>query len=317
MTPDILTVFIILVTAVIFLVTEWIPMEVTALLVLGAVALAELVSPEDALSGFSNPAVITVWAVFILSGGLTRTGVANMIGRLVLRLSGRSETLLVTVIMVCAGSMSAITMMSSGPASSAESRNRRVMSWSSGFFSASACGAVASSAMPHLGQSPGVSWMTSGCIEQIHLPANSAFITVWSRPSACPNGPMSFIVWVKWSTTSAKRLPSPADMNATRNRSGFRPIRSMILLQMSVILLHGLKKPVIRVGRMAGQYAKPRSADTETREGTTLPSYRGDLVNRTGFARVSKSPGRTQLINFFHLRGAGSDEQRRRRRNSG
>ena len=45
-----------------------------------------------------------------------------------------------------------------------------------------------------------------------------------------------------------------------------------ILLQMSLVLLHGLKKPIIRVGRMAGQYAKPRSADTETRNGVTLPS---------------------------------------------
>jgi len=108
MTPDILTVFIILVTAVIFLVTEWIPMEVTALLVLGAVALAELVSPEDALSGFSNPAVITVWAVFILSGGLTRTGVANVIGRIVLRLSGQREALRISVIMICAGGLSAL-----------------------------------------------------------------------------------------------------------------------------------------------------------------------------------------------------------------
>ena len=53
-----------------------------------------------------------------------------------------------------------------------------------------------------------------------------------------------------------------------------------ILLQMSLVLLHGLKKPIIRVGRMAGQYAKPRSADTETRNGVTLPAFRGDLVNR-------------------------------------
>ncbi len=50
-----------------------------------------------------------------------------------------------------------------------------------------------------------------------------------------------------------------------------------ILLQMSLVLLHGLKKPIIRVGRMAGQYAKPRSADTETKNGVTLPSFRGDL----------------------------------------
>jgi di/tricarboxylate transporter len=101
-------VFSILGVAVIFLVTEWIPMEVTALLVLGAVAVSGLTTPTEALAGFSNPAVVTVWAVFILSGGLTRSGVANMIGRFVLRLSGRSETLLLVVIMTCAGVMSAI-----------------------------------------------------------------------------------------------------------------------------------------------------------------------------------------------------------------
>src|SRR3979411_2458560 len=53
-----------------------------------------------------------------------------------------------------------------------------------------------------------------------------------------------------------------------------------ILLQMSIGLLHGLKKPIIRVGRMAGQYAKPRSADNETRNGITLPAYRDHLVSR-------------------------------------
>src|SRR5690349_24015134 len=56
-----------------------------------------------------------------------------------------------------------------------------------------------------------------------------------------------------------------------------------IMLQMSLVLLHGLKKPIVRVGRMAGQYAKPRSADSETRNGVTLPAYRGDLWNRTEF----------------------------------
>ena len=57
-----------------------------------------------------------------------------------------------------------------------------------------------------------------------------------------------------------------------------------VLLQMSLVLLSGMKRPVVRVGRMAGQYAKPRSADTETRDGITLPAYRGDLVNRPEFA---------------------------------
>jgi 3-deoxy-7-phosphoheptulonate synthase len=56
-----------------------------------------------------------------------------------------------------------------------------------------------------------------------------------------------------------------------------------VLLQMSLVLLSGMKRPVIRVGRMAGQYAKPRSADLESRDGVTLPAYRGDLVNRPDF----------------------------------
>ena len=56
-----------------------------------------------------------------------------------------------------------------------------------------------------------------------------------------------------------------------------------VLLQMSLVLLQGMKLPITRVGRFAGQYAKPRSADTETRDGVTLPSYRGDLVNRPEF----------------------------------
>jgi len=72
-----------------------------------------------------------------------------------------------------------------------------------------------------------------------------------------------------------------------------------ILLQMSLVLLHGLKKPVIRVGRFAGQYAKPRSADTETRNGVTLPSYRGDLVNRPGFTAAEREPDPELLLRGY------------------
>jgi len=68
-----------------------------------------------------------------------------------------------------------------------------------------------------------------------------------------------------------------------------------ILLQMSLVMLYGMKKPVVRVGRMAGQYAKPRSADTETRDGTSLPSFRGDLVNRNPFTSEDRVPD-PQLI---------------------
>jgi di/tricarboxylate transporter len=107
-TPDIILILSILTIAVVLLITEWIPLEVTALLSLGAVALTGLVSPVEALSGFSNPAVVTVWAVFILSGGLTRTGVANVIGHFVLRLAGNKETMMIIVIMTTAGVMSAV-----------------------------------------------------------------------------------------------------------------------------------------------------------------------------------------------------------------
>src|SRR5665213_4412005 len=72
-----------------------------------------------------------------------------------------------------------------------------------------------------------------------------------------------------------------------------------ILLQMSLVLLHGLKKPIIRLGRMAGQYAKPRSADTETRDGVTLPSFRGDLVNRQEFTAEARSADPQLLLRGY------------------
>ncbi len=75
--------------------------------------------------------------------------------------------------------------------------------------------------------------------------------------------------------------------------------RLKILLQMSLVLLQGLKKPIIRVGRFAGQYAKPRSADTETRDGVTLPSYRGDNVNRPGFTAAEREPDPQLLLRGY------------------
>ena len=70
--------------------------------------------------------------------------------------------------------------------------------------------------------------------------------------------------------------------------------RLKVLLQMSLVLVHGLKLPIVRVGRFAGQYAKPRSADTETRDGVTLPCYRGDIVNAAEFTADARQadPGR-------------------------
>ncbi len=72
--------------------------------------------------------------------------------------------------------------------------------------------------------------------------------------------------------------------------------RLKVLLQMSLVLTHGLKLRVTRVGRFAGQYAKPRSADTETRNGVTLPTYRGDVVNAPAFTPEARIPDPARLV---------------------
>jgi di/tricarboxylate transporter len=106
-TTDNILVLAILGVAVILFVTERLRVDLIALLVLASLALTGLVTPAQALSGFSNSAVVTVWAMFILSGGLAQSGVASLIGQQVLRLPGRSEVQLMAVIMLTAAVMSA------------------------------------------------------------------------------------------------------------------------------------------------------------------------------------------------------------------
>lgn len=72
-----------------------------------------------------------------------------------------------------------------------------------------------------------------------------------------------------------------------------------ILLQMSLVLLHGMRKPIVRIGRIAGQYAKPRSSDFETINGVTLPSYRGDLVNAPAFDLQSRTPNPKLMLQGY------------------
>jgi 3-deoxy-7-phosphoheptulonate synthase len=72
-----------------------------------------------------------------------------------------------------------------------------------------------------------------------------------------------------------------------------------ILLQMSLVLVHGTRKPVVRIGRIAGQYAKPRSADTETRGEVTLPAYRGDIINRGGFTPEEREPDPQLMLRAY------------------
>jgi di/tricarboxylate transporter len=107
MTFEIALVLGILAISLVLFISEVIRMDVVALLVLGALAITGLVDSNQAFAGFSNSAVITVWAMFILSEGLTRTGIADIIGRQVMRLAGRREIAMITVIMITGAVLSA------------------------------------------------------------------------------------------------------------------------------------------------------------------------------------------------------------------
>ena len=107
MTIEIALVLGILAISLILFVSEVIRMDLVALLVLCALAVSGLVDTSEAFAGFSNSAVITVWAMFILSEGLTRTGIADIIGRQVMRLAGRREIAMIIVIMLTAAVLSA------------------------------------------------------------------------------------------------------------------------------------------------------------------------------------------------------------------
>ncbi|MGJ4843988.1 MULTISPECIES: class II 3-deoxy-7-phosphoheptulonate synthase [unclassified Leifsonia] len=76
--------------------------------------------------------------------------------------------------------------------------------------------------------------------------------------------------------------------------------RVKTVLQMAVVLTYGASMPVIKMGRMAGQFAKPRSSDTETRGGVTLPAYRGDIVNGYDFTPESRQADPRRLVQGYH-----------------
>ena len=103
---EILIVFAVLAAAVAFLITDRLRVDLVAVLVLLALALSGLVTPGQAVSGFSSPAVVTICGIFILSAGLQRTGVANWLGRWVERMGGRSEVRLILALMGTAAVLS-------------------------------------------------------------------------------------------------------------------------------------------------------------------------------------------------------------------
>ena len=86
-----------------------------------------------------------------------------------------------------------------------------------------------------------------------------------------------------------------SDFNAANIRDTFKTI-----LQMAVVLTYGGKCPVVKIARMAGQYAKPRSADLETIDGVSLPSYRGDIVNNFEFTEQARIPDPQRLMTAYH-----------------
>ncbi len=107
MTVEAILVFCILGAALVLFFTGWVRMDIVALMVLSLLAVTGIITPQEALEGFSNPAVVTVWAMFILSAALYQTGVARIIGRQVMRFAGTGEARLIALIMLSAGMMSA------------------------------------------------------------------------------------------------------------------------------------------------------------------------------------------------------------------
>lgn len=107
MTVEIALVLCILGGSLLLFITEWVRMDLTALMVLSSLAMLGLISPAEAVSGFSNAAVITVLAMFILSEGLTRSGIADIISRNVAQVAGHSETRMIAVLMLVSGALSA------------------------------------------------------------------------------------------------------------------------------------------------------------------------------------------------------------------
>ena len=107
MNVDIALTLGILLIAIVFFVTEWLRADLIALLVLVTLVITGLVSPNESISGFSNPAVVTIWAVFILSAGLARTGVASKLGDQVIRMAGTGENRLLSVLISSTAVLSA------------------------------------------------------------------------------------------------------------------------------------------------------------------------------------------------------------------
>jgi di/tricarboxylate transporter len=105
---DVILLLVIIAGALVLFIGGWLRVDLVGLLVLSALSLTGLITAQEALSGFSSPAVVTVWALFILSAGLTRTGIAHQLGQPLQRFAKDSEVKLMVVLMVSASILSAL-----------------------------------------------------------------------------------------------------------------------------------------------------------------------------------------------------------------
>ncbi|PTX55860.1 3-deoxy-D-arabinoheptulosonate-7-phosphate synthase [Litoreibacter ponti] len=85
-----------------------------------------------------------------------------------------------------------------------------------------------------------------------------------------------------------------AEFSADNIRDTFK-----VMLQMAMVLTYGAKVPVVKIGRMAGQFAKPRSAPTEVKDGVELPSYRGDIINELAFTPEARIPDPGKMLQAY------------------
>lgn len=146
------------------------------------------------------------------------------------------------------------------------------------------------------------SWRSHPALQQVSYPDQAALAAALAELRALPP------LVTSWEVQSLKQQLAAAArgdgflLQGGDCAEGFADCHSdiianklKILLQMSLVLVVGLKQRVIRVGRIAGQYTKPRSSDQETRDGLTLPSYRGDLINGPEFSAEARAPDPRRL----------------------
>jgi len=155
-----------------------------------------------------------------------------------------------------------------------------------------------------------LSWRSKPAKQQVVYPSTEALQDVLMRLSKLPPLVTSWEVETLKSelaeAAEGKRFllqGGDCSENLDDCQSPLIAAKLKILLQMSLVLVYGCKKPVTRVGRFAGQFAKPRSSDTETRDGVTLPSYRGDLINRSAFSETDRTPDPELLLRGYERAG--------------